>query len=480
MNAYLKISTTKKWFLTLASWFAIVANTINSYGQSTILPSAVLEIGGGDIYYLAGSLSGVFAVIFLPLMGVLAQKNPAIKAKLLLSGLVVGALVFVCRSLAPNMMLIIVANCFHSYTSGCVWVLTYDLIRSMYDDAKKAGTLLGLCASMIQLGGLIGPFIIGIIIDAAGWRLAHLPIIIGFVIAILLCLLGMPKFSKEEKDAMRTDAKFDLRGSIFFFIFAGPLIAGISLGSSAVKFGTPLNTALFVLALIGILLTVYNSKKKQDDAFLPTKILKNRNVTCLTITNFLFQACNQAVTFFIPSYCIYILMSSATEASLTATINCIPSVILGGFVGRLMGKQGTCKWIMGAGSILRIILSLIFIFFLKPTSSLLFVYIMMFLCGIYNSLMAVTYAAAPMLQVPANIRTQANGIIHVGQNMGGGIGVAVFSIFTAKGFEIGLPQAFMVVVGASLVGLVFLAMLKKLTPEEQALEKAAEPKSTEA
>ncbi len=96
-----------------------------------------------------------------------------------------------------------------------------------------------------------------------------------------LILMGV-KVKKEEVAFLAVQGRqVRLRRCAVITIFLGCLIIALSMGSSYVKFGTPLNTGLLVVSVIALIVLVFIiRKKKDDDAIVPLNALKDRNTPC--------------------------------------------------------------------------------------------------------------------------------------------------------------------------------------------------------
>ena len=67
------------------------------------------------------------------------------------------------------------------------------------------------------------------------------------------------------------------------------------------------------------------------------------------------------------------------------------------------------------------------------------------------------------IQLPADIRVQGNSLIQVGQNLGGSIGTAVYTVILGTmGVVGGMPVALTVSIVTAAAALVFALRLKKL------------------
>ena len=461
-NPFLAASPAKKRLTLIGIYVAVVGSIIQSSTLSTLLPVAAREIGGLEYYSLASTLTGVLSVAVMPLWGYLGAKNPAGKRMLFTLSMVIGAVVLFLRAMSSSMLLLIIPSAFYGFVSAGIFVLGYSMIRDIYDGAK-AGMYLGFCGTMMAMGLLAGPVIGGFLMDVASWRwVCHViwPILL---LGGLLVFFGVKVTKEEAAPFASTAGKFDISGTIAVVIFLGSLITALSTGTNYLPFGTMGNTMLFALAALALIALIMIIRKKQGDAIIPATALKNRNTLSFALTNFFYNFSNMAVFFFLPMYVVTAMQLSATEAGLTTTVYSIVGLFLSPLLGRFIGKTKNARGVLTFGGIMRIVVASALLFFVAPDTNIFIVYFIMLMGGCYNSAQSSSFSAGPQIQLPANIRVQGNSVIQVGQNLGGSIGTAVYTVILGTfGVVSGMPIALGVAIGAALCGLIAIRFLTKL------------------
>ncbi|MEG0419179.1 MFS transporter [Gordonibacter sp.] len=461
-NPFLEAPASKKTMTVVGIYIAVVGSIIQSATLSTLLPVAGREIGGLDYYSLASTLSGIISVVVMPLWGYLGAKNPAIKRPLFTVSLLIGAAVLFARALAPSMMAVVVPSTLYGFVSAGIFVLGYSMIRDMFD-MKKAGMYLGICGTMMSIGMLAGPVLGGIIMDAASWRWVCHMIWPFMLIGGLLVFFGAKATTEEAAGMASGVGKFDVSGSVAIIIFLGSLITALSLGTSFLPFGTMGSNALFALAAVGLVASVLVIRKKQGGAIIPATALKNRNTLSFAIANFFCMFSNMAVFFFLPMYVITVMQLPATEAGLTTTLYSVAGLFLSPLFGKMIGKAGNARGVLSFGCIMRIVVAGALLLVMAPDANIFVIYIIMLVAGCYNSVQSSAFSAGPQIQLPEDIRVQGNSIIQVGQNLGGAIGTAIYTVILGSmGIVGGMPIALAVSVAAAAGALVFALRLRKL------------------
>lgn len=468
MNPFQEAPKHKKRMTLIGIYVAMIGSIMVSTSNSTLLPAAAMDIGGKDIYALASSIAGILSISAMPLFGYLSAKNPALKRPLFAISLFTGAAVIFCRAIAPNMIAMIIPSFFWGLVSAGLYVIGFSMIRDMYD-MKQAGIYLGAIGTMMSIGTLLGPIAAGALIDLFNWRVACHVIWPILAVAGLLVFFG-PKATKEEcKDMAANMGVFDFAGAVALVVFLTSMILVLSLGTSFMPFGSTVSNVLIVLGVISLAALIAVITKKKEKAFVPAPVLKDRNVLCLAACNLTLNFSSMAVFFFMPAYVMYVIGGTAIQAGLTTTLMSIPGLFISPFLGKMIAKAGNARTVLTAGTVIRILITLCFLLFLSPTTSLWFIYALMVLAGIYNSQQSVTFSTAPQIQIKPELRMMGNSMIQVCQGLGSSIAMSVYTLVIAMyGVVDGMPVALGLATGGAVIALIFGFMLKKLNaPEEQ-------------
>lgn len=468
-NPFQNAPKSKKMMTVVGIYLALIGSIMVSGSNSTLLPAAAMDIGGQDIYALANSIAGILSISTMPLFGYLCAKNPAVKRTLCAASMLVGAAVIFARAVAPSMIMIIIPSFFWGLVSAGLYVVGFSMIRDMFD-LKQAGIYLGMIGTMQSLGTLVGPLIAGALIDIFSWRIACHAIWPFLAVAGILILMG-PKATKEEcKDMASPMGTFDFAGAVSLVGFLTSMILVLSLGTSFIPFGSLVSNLLIVAGVVSLVALILVIRKKKENAFVPAPVLKDGNVRSLAICNLLLNFSSMAVFFFMPSYVLYAVGGSATQASLTTTLLAVPGLILSPILGRMIAKAGNARTVMTGGTIIRLGVTLCFLLFLFPDTPLMLIYGLMLLAGLYNCQQGVTFSTAPQVQIRPELRMMGNSVIQVCQGLGSSIAMSVYTMIIAMfGVAQGMTVALGLALASAAIALFFGLTLKKLdTSEEKA------------
>lgn len=452
----------KKKLTVIAIVLSVLAMIFYSSAKTSMLPLAAAEIGGSDYYTIASTIPSIVSVVCMPLFGFLCARNPSMKTKLFIWGMTLGAVSLAGSSFAGSMIALTASQILVNLPSACAFVCGYSIIGEMYD-REKAGVYLGLCASTMAVGQLAAPIAGGVLMDLFSWRALC---VVSAILTILppVIMLGGAKLTKEEADAMSIKGiTFDSLGTLGLVMFLGGFVLAMSLGSSLLPFGSAANTACFAVCIIGLVILILDIRKKGYSAIIPAPALKDKNTLMFAVGNALNTFSSMSVFFFMPTYVLYVLGGTATQAGIPTTCFGLLGVVLGTVFGKIAGRTGTVSTIAAVGGIERIVIFIVLALFLKPTSSVYFIFAMMFLGGVFNSSATVTYSTGPQIMLKPEVRTSGNSVIQTAQNFGSLLGTTTYTMVIGMfGIVQGMSIALYIAAAVGALNLLCIFPLKTL------------------
>lgn len=476
-NPFYAASSTKKMLTVIGIYCGVIANLMVSTTNSTVFPAAAAQIGGMEIYGLAQGISGILSVAAMPIFGFIASRRPDLKRLLCGGALGVGALVLLIRALAPSMMVIIAANVFWGLVSAGVFAVGFTMVRDVYDK-DKAGFYLGLVGTMMSIAMLVGPFLGGVVIDKAGWRIWTAILCAICALGCVVVFMGVKVKRADVEFLARKGGKFDFVGAVIVTLALACLVLPLSMGGSYIKFGTPLNTTLLVISVICFIALVFVIRSKKNDAIVPLDAVKDRNTLVLAGANLLHNFGAMTISFFIAGFIMRTLatdplcvaLGPALAAGIASALMAVLGLFLSPIFGKMIAKSGTAKGVMTLGNVVRIVVMAAFVFVLVPGVPVWVIWILMFLAGIFNSQQTVTQSAAPQIMLKPDLRTIGNSVIQLGQNLGAGIGMAIFTLLVGMDPAGGMRMCMIIALVAWIVLFLITFLLKK--PSEAVEEEA--------
>jgi MFS family permease len=340
-------------------------------------------------------------------------------------------------------------------------VVGYSFIRDMYD-AKQAGLYLGLTVTFMSIGRLIGPTLLGVVTDFAGWRAAYHVLWPLALLTAVLVMFGAKITSEEAKTIAIKIGSFDALGAVGITVFSIPLVIFITLGTTYVPYGSPISLLCMALTVTGLIILIVAIKKKGDGALIPAGVLKDRDTLLVTASLSFAGFANMAVSYFIPTYILYVMQGTATQAGLAGSLMTVLGVVLGPVLGRYVAKKMNARGLLSVGAIARILITIILIIFISPTMKISILLAIMFLAGFYNCIQSVAQSAVPQIVIKPELRVQSNSFIQVVTTCVQNCGTATYgAILGGYGIANGFKPAFYVSGVAAILSLLSALLLKK-------------------
>ncbi|MFJ3958046.1 MFS transporter [Arthrobacter sp. NPDC090010] len=165
----------------------------NVYLTTTLLPSAVHEIGGERYYALAMSgflIASVITSMFV--RRVLDRFGPVGAYTIALSAFALGSAL---AAVAPSMTVLLLARGFQGLGGGLITGLGYAMVRLAMPEHLR-GRAIGLVSAMWGVGNVVGPLLGGLFAQFQAWRAAFWLLV---VISLLLGLLAYRSLPSREK-----------------------------------------------------------------------------------------------------------------------------------------------------------------------------------------------------------------------------------------------------------------------------------------
>jgi MFS family permease len=474
-----------------AVYLGLICNVFISTSFSGMLPLAAEEFSDGAVWPLALAVGGILGLCIMPIFGYLGAKNPAIKRPLVSVSLLIGTAVLFTRGAAPNMMAIIIASVFWGFVSASIFVLGFSIVRDMFDQ-KESGTYLGLMGTVMSIGMLAGPFLSGLVMDRLGWRPLNFIIGTFMLVSSILIWTGVKATKEEAAPLASKSGAFDFSGAAAMVVFLACFIIAMSM-TSFFPLGGMVSNILLVTAAIALIVLVIIIRSKKEAAFIPSTIFADRNSVVFALCNFLTLFSAISLNAFLPAYIRVALgqdsivqtIGISLASLLPSTCMAIAGLFLSPVFGRRIAKAGNARGVMTFGTVVRFVVYLSLLLAISgifgPLSYVTIIVIMLF-SGIFNSQNSVTFSAGPQIQIKPKLRVQSNSIIQVGQNLGGGLGIPIYSLVIATctapfvathgaaAAAYGLQKAMpiILIIGLGAIALLFILgfLLKPLSPED--------------
>ncbi|MEG1481316.1 MFS transporter [Clostridium sp.] len=244
----------------------------------------------------------------------------------------IGVLIFtigsLCSGLSKALPLLIISRIIQGCGAACTMATSMGIITATFLNEGR-GKAMGISASAVALGVMVGPAIGGILVSIR-WDLIFW---INIPIGIVAFIASNKILSKSKKV---TNEKIDIRGTIVFSIFIVSSTIAITKG----EFMGYTNKYIllgFLISIISLVLFIY-LQKTIESPVLDLKLFKNKlfslSILC-SVLSFLSISC---VTIILPFYLEQALNMSSFDAGMFLMIYPLALSISAPFSGSLSDK----------------------------------------------------------------------------------------------------------------------------------------------
>lgn len=271
--------------LTFIMQFAMVSVSLNDIIEDLDAP---LRWGG---WTLTAFL--VTQIMSMSLSGRLVERYGATPIFLLgMAGFGVASL---ACAVAPTFATFIAARAIQGLAGGAIMPSGQAVLGQLHGERDRARAI-GLFSSIMPFGAVLGPFLGGLIVEAAGWRWTFAISVPISLVVLLLARAVLPR------DGVRTPVRLDIVGSLLLVIAVPALILALTeIGQREVEPDMRLVVGGFVVALITIaVLLRYETKVRAP--ILDLALLRQAPFLSMTSLAFLFGLAWMGVFTLLPLY----------------------------------------------------------------------------------------------------------------------------------------------------------------------------------
>ena len=352
--------------------------------------------------------------VFLPFFGKLGDIFP--KNKLYATGFGIFALGAFLNTTAANFWLLITYRCIEALGASIMLSNAQAIIASIFKKEKR-GKALGLNGCIVAIGGMSGPALGGILINAFGWHSVFIP-------CIPVALIGSYYAWKMLPHNVKTDIKnfkFDYRGFFYFTISLFALLLAISEGHTWGWNSLKIITLGIVTLIFGVLF--YIRDHHFNYPLINFEMFKIKPFTFGNLAVMMSYMAMYTNSILLPFFLQEILKYNAMLTGLLILPYSVTLSIIAPIAGRLSGKYGS-RYLTIAGPCVYCIALLMFTLYGK-NAAMWQIVLASGIMGIGNGLFQSPSNNAIMTSVESEQLGLASGILALSRNMGNILGVAV-------------------------------------------------------
>ncbi|NUT83002.1 MFS transporter [Pseudomonas brassicacearum] len=254
------------------------------------------------------------------------------RRKLLLAGIALFTLASAVCGLAPSLWLLVAGRALQGLGAAIMMTLTLALVGETVAQ-EKAGSAMGLLATLSAVGTALGPSVGGMLISGFGW-----PALFLINIPLGLLTLGLAWYSIPAGEVPPKPAKtrFDVTGTL---LLAMTLAAyALAMTSGRGSFGG-LNIALLLIALVGGGLFI-RSQSRAVSPLIPLTVFRDKSLVSGLATSALVATVMMATLLVGPFYLSITLGLPAAFVGLVLAAGPSVAALTGVPAGRLTDRFG--------------------------------------------------------------------------------------------------------------------------------------------
>jgi len=261
------------------------------------------------------------------------------KKKVYLSGFVLFTAGSVLCGLATSVYWLIGFRVLQGVGGTMILALGFAVATEAFPPAER-GKAMGLLASVVSMGVIVGPVIGGFLVDFLSWHWI-------FFVNLPIGLLGSFMVVKYVPDSSsQVKRKFDFKGATIFFMCMFSLLMGLTFGQRSGFEKTEVLGLLSISLICALLFIVVEMKSKSP--VIDLKMFKNVFLSVNLLITFLFYFAISGVFVLAPFYLQNILGYMANQMGLLFGAMSIMMVLLSPVSGILSDRLGTSTIIISS------------------------------------------------------------------------------------------------------------------------------------
>lgn len=334
-----------------------------------------------------------------------------------------GALVFGCSSVlagaAQNMIWLIAASATQGVGAALMLPTTLAIVSAVFSEQDR-GRALGIVAGASAFFAALGPVLGGLLTQYVDWRAVLLINVPLAAITIVLTLWNTPPL----RPAGGTPATLDFPGLVTFAVGIGALTLGLG-QSQQWGWGSPATLGTIGLGVLGLAVFAVIEPRRRDP-LVRFSFFRRLNLTAATASQTLAGSIELASAYLLPFFLLLVVGLAPGPAGLALIPATVPIIILAPLAGRWFDKVGgrvplTVGFLVLAASCFALVAAF-------PYQSLWSLIPGLVLQGVGLGIVLTVNDPTALGSVPAADQGAASGISDTGEQLGGAVGIAIFTV----------------------------------------------------
>lgn len=406
----------RKWWTVAAMSGVMIALTLDFFGLAVALPQIGKDLDAST-ETLLWTMNAYLLAFVSPMVAIGRLADIIGRRKVVLVGIVLFVVGSALCAGAQSDIFLIVARIIQGVGGGTIFVTSVSIVNNAFPADERAKAL-GIWSGVGLMGSALGPFVAGVLTEAASWRwffILNIPIGIATFLVTLIAV-------EESRDETFTGG-IDWWGFLTLTLGFAPLIFGIQQGAQS-GWSSPEVIAGIVAGLASLsAFVVIETHTKKRKPLVEFSLFKDRRFAGANTIAFLGNWQFGTILFFLTLYLQNILGLAPIEAGLVFLTFSIPLVVMSPIGGRLVARSGAQR-LMSLGMAL-VAVGVACFALLDTDSGLALVIIGLVIAGFGQGFAYNLSNTAGMEAMPDQKAGVASGVLQTSRLMGIVIGLAI-------------------------------------------------------
>ena len=313
---------------------------------ATATPVLAADLGKID---LIAFMESAFMATSVPAVAIAGRLSDVYGRKpFLLVGLVIFAVGTALAGFATSMEMLIGFRALQGVGGGILMGNSFSISGDLFPPSERA-KYMGIFAAVFGVGGLVGPLLGGLIVDALNWRWVFWSILPLAVMAFASIAFIMPWLRPPPRKVV-----IDWLGiaALIFALMPGMLaLALVSTGSAWLDTWT---LVLFGLSGLGLLAFI-GAERFAAEAILPGALFRNHTFRVSALVMMVIGGGLFGASFFLAYFMQGVLGYTPTESGLLLSTEIVSLVIMASIGGQIVSRTGRYKLLSIVASVIIVI-----------------------------------------------------------------------------------------------------------------------------
>ena len=323
-----------KMLILVSAVTAMFLSAVQHSIVATATPVLAADLGRLD---LIAFMESAFMATSVPAVAIAGRLSDVYGRKpFLLSGLVLFAGATALCGFATSMEMLIGFRALQGIGGGILMGNAFSVSGDLFPPSER-GKYMGLFAAVFGVGGLIGPLLGGLIVDALNWRWVFWAILPIAVVAFAAIAVIMPWLRPPPRKV-----QIDWFGIGALLLALMPAMLALGLVSTGAAWLDLRTLALFAVSAGGLLLFIL-AERRAVEPILPGALFRNHTFRVSALVMMVIGGGMFGVAFFLAYYMQGVLGYTPTASGLLLSTEIISLVVTASLAGQVISRTGRYK-----------------------------------------------------------------------------------------------------------------------------------------